>query len=207
VVSTDEVNSSTFEIDLSMYQLRYGDNVTIQIRHKDDCVPKIINPEALRSKPTFETVSISMNADGVISWSTRNEQAPLTFIIEQFRWNKWVYAGEVLGAGTPELHTYSFKATLHSGENKFRVKQMGYVNSATRYTPSVAAVSSLPVCQFSASKKSDRIVFSCSTLYEVYDFYGNIVKKGYGTEIDMSNLSKAGYYLCYDNQVSELRKK
>src|ERR1700758_973113 len=59
-ITTDEVNSSAFEIDLSPFKLKAGDKVTVEIEHKDGCIPKVLNPEALKPKPTFDIVSISM---------------------------------------------------------------------------------------------------------------------------------------------------
>lgn len=57
-VTTDELNSSAFEIDLAQRNLKPGDNVSITIKHKDGCTPKILNPDALKPTPTFETIDI-----------------------------------------------------------------------------------------------------------------------------------------------------
>src|SRR4051812_14910783 len=51
--STDEVNSSAFEIDFAAFQIKPGTPVVVEIKHKDDCVPKVLNPEALKPKATF----------------------------------------------------------------------------------------------------------------------------------------------------------
>ena len=205
-LTNDEVNATAFEVDLGQLQLKYGENVTIKIHHKDDCIPpKILNPDALKPIPTFQVVALKMTNDGLISWSTKDEEGPLPFIIEQFRWNKWISVGEVSGVGTPVLHNYKFQVTaLHSGENKFRIKQMGY---KPKYSEEVEMISSTPRCVFSLSKGSKQIDFSCGTLYEVYDFYGKIVKKGYGSRIDISNLNRGGYYVCFDNTIGELKRK
>lgn len=45
------------------------------------------------------------------------------------------------------------------------------------------------------------------TMYEIYDQYGNIVKKGFGNKVDVSNLPKGGYFLNYDNKMGEFVKK
>jgi hypothetical protein len=47
------------------------------------------------------------------------------------------------------------------------------------------------------------ITFSASTLYEIYDQYGNIVKRGYAASVDVSTLKKDLYYLNYDNKMGE----
>src|ERR1035437_2646529 len=100
-ITTDEVNSSAFEIDFSPFKFKAGDKITVEIEHKDGCIPKILNPEALKPKPTFDIVNISINNDAMLSWTSKNEIGSLPFVIEQFKWNKWVYVGEINGEGTP----------------------------------------------------------------------------------------------------------
>ena len=205
-LTNDEVNATAFEIDLAQLQLKYGQDITIKILHKDGCnPPRVLNPDALKPIPTFEVVAMQMTNDGLITWTSKNEGGPMPFVIEQFRWNKWVNVGEVAGVGTPEEHTYKFQVTaLHSGENKFRLKQTGY---QSKYSAEVKIVSSTPRCIFSLSKGTKQIDFTCGTLYEVYDYYGSVVKKGYGSRVDIANLQKGGYYVCFDNTIGELKKK
>src|SRR5687768_634529 len=52
--TTDEVNSSAFEIDFSQFQIQPGTAVVVEIKHKEDCAPKILNPEVIKPKATFE---------------------------------------------------------------------------------------------------------------------------------------------------------
>jgi hypothetical protein len=56
---------------------------------------------------------------------------------------------------------------------------------------------------WSPAKPKDEIVFSANTLYEIYDQYGNIVKRGYASKIDITGLKKDLYYLNYDNKMGE----
>lgn len=206
MVTTDEVNSSAFEVDLAPFKLSIGDKVTIEIKHKEGCIPKVLNPEVLKPKATFDIIDIAINNEGILNWSAKNEMGSLPFVIEQYKWNKWVYVGEVNGQGTPSQHDYIFKVTPHSGENKFRIKQVGF-GSAPRYSNPVTYNSLMEKPTFQMAKNSESISFSAETSYEVYDFYGNVVKKGYGTLLDISNLSKGKYYLCYDTVVTEVEKK
>lgn len=205
-LTNDEVNSTAFEIDLEQLQLKYGQDVTIKILHRDGCTPpRILNPDALKPIPTFQITDMKMSNDGLLTWKAKNESGSLPYIIEQFRWNKWVYVGEVQGVGTPGEHNYKFHVTaLHSGENKFRLKQVGY---QVKYSDEIKIISSTPRCIFSVSKGFKQIDFTCGTLYEIYDYYGSVVKRGYGTRIDITNLQKGGYYICYDNSIGELKKK
>jgi len=203
-ITTDEVNSSAFEIDFTPFKFKAGDKITVEIEHKDGCIPKILNPEALKPKPTFDVVSITINNDAMLSWTTKNEVGSLPFVIEQFKWNKWVYVGEINGEGTPQAHDYKFKVAPHSGENKFRVKQVGF-GSLPRFSDVVMYNSLMERPAYQIDK--DLINFNNETSYEVYDFYGNVVKKGFGPTCDINTLKKGKYYLCYDNAVTEIEKK
>ncbi len=206
-VTTDEWNSSAFEVDLSLHNLELGDHIVVVIKHKDDCAPKVLNPEILNPKSTFETQSIAISNDGILKWSTTNEAGVLAYVVEQYRWSKWVYVGEVEGAGrTGAVNNYSFKITPHSGENKLRVKQVDYT-AVPRYSPTATYMSSKPVVDFNPKKVEDNIDFTAETMFEVFDIHGNIVKKGYSNKIDATNLKKGLYYLNYDNATSEFMKK
>lgn len=205
-VTTDEINSSAFEIDFKQFQLLPGAAVLVEIKHKDGCNPKILNPEALKPRTSFDVLSINISDKGLLKWTTKNENGSLPFIIEQFKWNKWIYISEVNGVGTPDNHDYSFQTTPHSGENKYRVKQMGFA-TLPRYSDAVSYTSDVPKLSFTSEKNSNDILFSADTMYEIYDYYGLIVKKGYGKQLDIGNLPKGEYYLCYDNTTSNFKKK
>ncbi len=205
-ITTDEVNSSAFEIDLAALRLKYGENVTVEIVHKDGCTPKVLNMEDLKPKPTFEILTMNITSAGLLKWSTKSENGALPYIIEQFKWNKWVPVGEVDGFGTPENHDYSFQVATHSGENKFRVKQVG-LGMVPKFSSSVLLNSMTEKPTFKITNEQDAIQFSYETGYEAYDIYGFVVKKGYGKEVNIGNLLAGKYYLCYDNMVTEISKK
>lgn len=208
-VTTDEIGSSAFEIDLRNFNLKPGDPVTIKIFHKDDCKPKVLNPEVLKPKSTFVTTSITLECgkeEGTLKWVTTGEQGKLTYIVEQYRWNKWVKVGEVDGTGTAGPNTYTQKVILHSGENQFRVKQVDY-SGQPRTSPVAKCTSSRPEMTFFPAKAKTTITFEGGeTLWEIYDQYGNIVKKGFGSTIDVTGLAKGGYFLNYDNKTGEFFK-
>lgn len=205
-VTTDEINSSAFEIDFKNFQLKLGDKVEVKIKHKSDCKPKVLNPEVLKPKSTFEVVSMSIDGDGSLKWSTKGETGKLPYIIEQFRWNKWVKVGEVEGNGTSDVNQYSFKVTPHSGKNSFRVKQVDYTGQP-RLSKPVDYNSTLSEVTFSPAKVTREIMFSEETMFEIYDQYGNVVKKGFAKTVDAGNLQKGVYYLNYDNKMGEFIKK
>jgi hypothetical protein len=202
-IATDEINSSAFELDLNNFGLKVGDPMVVKIKHKDGCTPVVLNPEVLRPKSTFDIVQQNVSAAGLYTWTSTNETGELPYIVEQRRWNKWVKVGEVMGKGRPGEHEYNFQITPHSGENTFRVKQVD-LNKKSRYSPSVKHMDPrLAPVTWSPTKPKDVITFSANTLYEIYDQYGNIVKRGYGNSVDVSTLKKDLYYLNYDNKMGE----
>lgn len=204
-ITTDETNSSSFEIDLAALKLKYGESVTIEIDHSEGCTPKVLNIEDLKPKPTFEIMMINVSPAGLLKWSSNNETGSLPYIIEQFKWNKWVPVGEIQGAGTPENNSYSFQVSLHSGENKFRVKQKG-LNSESRFSQEVSVKALVDKPSFAIRKNNTDIDFSQETGYELFDVYGTVLKRGYGKDVAISNLDKGKYYLCYDNTMTEFKK-
>lgn len=210
-ITTDELNMNAFEIDLKAQKLIIGQKLEIKIKHKEDCKPKILNAEVLKPKSTFEIVSIKTEKDGLLKWSAKLESGKLTYVVEQFRWNKWVKVGEVEGDGATSVNDYSFKVTPHSGKNLIRVRQTDYTGKP-RLSKPVDFISDVANIVFSPIKASKTINFSFSdkpieTMYEIYDQFGNIVKRGFGSTVDISNLLKGGYFLNYDNKMGEFIKK
>jgi hypothetical protein len=202
-ITTDEINSSAFEIDLKALHLKYGENVTIEIIHSDGCTPKVLNMEDLKPKPTFEVINIDISSSGLLKWTSKNEMGALPYVIEQFKWNKWVPIGVVDGLGTPQTHDYSFQVAMHNSENKYRIKQKG-LNALTKVSKDVTVISAINKPTYAMAKNS--VDFSSETAYEIYDAYGVIVKKGFGKQVTIDNLTKGQYYLCYDNALSEFKK-
>lgn len=213
-ITTDEITSSAFEIDFKPHKLNIGDKVEIKIFHKQDCKPKVLNPEVLKPKSTFEIVSMTLDKDGNLNWTTKTETGKLPFVIEQYRWNKWVKVGEVDGVGTPTTNDYSFKIVAHSGKNQIRVRQTDY-SGQPRLSKPVDVMTDVPEVEYAPIKASKDINFflkgksdkAIETMYEIYDQYGNIVKKGFANKVDVSNLPKGGYFLNYDNKFGEFVKK
>lgn len=210
-VTTDEVASSAFEIDFRNLLLKVGDKVEVKITHKDDCKPKVLNPEVLKPKSTFEIASMAIDPDMTLKWSTKGESGKLNYVIEQFRWNKWVKVGEVEGKGLADMNLYSFKVIPHYKKNQYRVKQVDYTGQP-RYSKTVDYMSTTPEITFTPAKVSKLITFlngetPIETMFEIYDQYGNIVKRGFASTIDAGNLPKGAYYLNYDNKMGEFIKK
>jgi len=205
VVTLDELNSWAIEIDLASLNFELGDTVFIKIFYKPGPQPKILNPEVLLPLSTFNIVSQEVNSVGELKWITNNEKGSLIFIVEQFKWNRWVKIGEVDGLGTSIENNYYFKVTPHSGNNKIRVYQLDFTKEK-RYSESLIFKSSLQEVKFKRIEGDNKFIFSDETSYEIYNYSDRIVMKGYGNEVDYSRLPKGPYYLYYDNDVTSFAK-
>jgi hypothetical protein len=200
------VNSSAFAVDLAQFALEYGAPVIIEVFFKDQCNPEFINPEAIEPVPTFVVEKVALSRSGMLSWTTRQENGRLAFRIEQKKWNKWVKVGEVQGSGEPGLNAYHFQTRMHSGTNTFRLVQRG--GGETKTSSEVSSASDAPGVQLLFAKVYDKIELSSDTDYELFDAYGELIAKGYGSVIDVRHLKKGVYYLNYDNLFSvEISKR
>lgn len=201
------IASSAFEINFKLFNLAIGDPLFIVIEHSNNCAPKILNPEVLLPGSTYEVVSMKISNKGKLEWTTRNEKGKLPFFIEQYRWDKWVQVGEVRGVGTSMENSYEFMVSPHSGINKVRVVQVDH-SGTKNASGTVSFKSDTPEVIKSTTIVKSRIEFTANhqpveTRYEIYDAYGNIVKKGVGSVVDCENLVKGAYYINYDNKTEK----
>ena len=198
-----EMYSSAFEIDLKSMGFKLGDTLYIQIYHKPDCLPKVLNPCidcGIRNK--VEITKVKATSDGTLKWIANNENGKRTFVIEIFRWNKWVKVGEVDGIGVAGENSYEAKIIPHSGENLIRVKQIDYL-SQPRISATAKFISNMKYLTYSAKIVEGKLNLSGETMYEVYDRGGNIVKRGFGESIDCKKLAPGHYFLNFDNSSGE----
>ncbi len=207
-ITDDVINSSAFEIDLSVFNFNFRDSVKIVLEHKKNCKPSVLNLVDIQPKSTFKIVSIKFNEkSGTLSWITEGEISSLLFIVELFRWNKWIQMKEkVKGKGNERKHKYSMKVPTHSGKNRFRVKQIDASNKP-RYSEEVVYNSPAPAVTFSPAKPKTVIKFSATTDFEVFNFYGQLVRKGSGKFVNISDLKKGDYFLHYGNSTGQFHKK
>lgn len=206
-----QTGKGAFEINFNNFNFTIGEHVFIVIEHNTDCKPKIINPEVLLPNSTFVVESIKCNEKGELKWSTTNESGKLVYQIEQYKWNKWIVIGEVNGEGKSSKTDYSFDIIPHSGENKIRVSQTDNTGNK-RTSKEIKFVSNVKSPELITENDYKSIKFvvngkSVETKYEIFDAFGNILKKGLNDEVDFSNLEKGIYYVNFDNENQKIVKK
>jgi len=204
MTTTDEINSSAFEIDLTVFGFDIGQDVSISVKCKETCSARVLNPDVLKPRATFEIVSLKVEGSNVV-WTTKNESGSMPFFVEQFKWNKWVNVGEVNGKGSWGENVYKAPVRFHSGENRFRIRQTDNRN-VSKYSNEVKIRSKVSVVTYSIEKNS-QIIFSQPTMYEIYDFNGRIILKSFGDVVSIDGIERGRYYLNYDNKTDMFNKR
>ena len=198
-----EINSSAFEIILEGQEI--GKYVKISIIHSKTCRPRVLNKDALRSKSTFEIVSLK-SAENQLRFTTKNETNEEPFIVEQFKNNKWVEVTRMKGEGPEGFNNYISDISHTSGLNKYRVKQRD-IGNRYRYSKVLEYKSNRSPITFYPKRVSNEIHLSESTAYEVFDSFGALMTKGVGNKINVSDLEEGVYYLNIDNRTEKFLKK
>lgn len=195
--------ASAYEIDLS--HLKMDESVTIKILHRDDCKPKILNPQVLKINSTFQFTSFVID-EKKLSWSTKGEMAGGKMYVEHFLNNEWVVIKDISCHGSITLNNYQVESNHHSSLNKYRIKFLEK-DGVAFYSKIIEFTSSKPPITFYPKKVATSVYLDRATAFEVRDTYGNIVKKGVGKEIEMSNMKSGVYYLNFDNRQEKVLKK
>jgi hypothetical protein len=198
-----QIKSSAYEIDLS--NLKLNDPVTIKITHKDDCKPKVLNPQVIRMSSTFQFAAFNVSNSN-LEWSTKGEKTGDKVIVEQFLYNNWVPLKELPAKGSLTNNAYTSDQNHHSGINKYRIKFIEKEGTVF-YSKVVEFKSDLPEVTFYPKRVSNKIYLSRGVDYEVIDGYGNIIIKGKGKEITCDNLQEGVFYLNIDNKTEKFLKK
>lgn len=206
--TNDEIQSSVFEIDFSALGLEQGQKVSVSIRYLvGDQKPLVFNPEALEPSSNFAFVSAIIDRKTeALEWSISGSPGNETFEIEQFRWEKWVRIGSVNPKDSISVNTYRTNVTPHFGKNLFRIKLVDTKGNII-YSPSVRLNSKATEVFMEKTTVTDQIVFSASTMYQVYDEKGFKWFSGTGSSIDISTLEPGRYWVNYDNKTEEVKKK
>jgi hypothetical protein len=201
--SSTNILSSAFEIDLSTHKL--SEPIQIKIIHKEDCKPKVLNPQVLKATSSFNFNSITATSEH-LTWATKGEKANGKMCVEHFINNTWVIVKEVKGKESPIMCNYEVPVNHNSGVNKFRVKYIEH-DGQVFYSQVAEFNSTLPPVDFFPKRVTDKIYFTRETDYELLDAYGNQKMKGRGKEFDVKSEPAGVYYINADNKTFKIFKK
>ncbi len=195
--------SSAYEIDLS--HLKLNDPVVVKIVHKDDCKPKVLNPQVIRKLSDFGFVSFTGDQYN-IAWSTKGETIGGVHYLEHYSKGAWITLFEISGHTTSSIANYKHSVKHHSGLNKYRVRYLSKSHRVT-FSKEIEYTSDVEPITFYPKRVSKNITLSRSSSYEIMDAFGSKVKEGKGKLIDCSSLKSGFYYLNINNQTEKFLKK
>jgi hypothetical protein len=202
----DELNSNSFEIDFPQMGIEIGSNIYIRIFHRNGCQPIVVNPDVIHEKFDFSFNNLKVNRKGFLVWDIKGNCGEGIFTIEQFRWKKWVKAGEIKSKDTTGFNSYALEINPNTGQNSFRIK---FKDEKSKETTSKEIKYTQPGKEIMivTEKVKDRIAFTATTMYEIVDEAGNLITTGTEKYIDTSELPKGKYYINYDNKAEVFSKK
>ncbi|MPM20386.1 hypothetical protein SDC9_66816 [bioreactor metagenome] len=206
--TSDEINSSVFEIDFSALNLNQGDPVNVSIVYFiGPEKPVVYNPEALDAVSNFSFSSSFLDKKtDKLGWTISGSPGNETFEIEQYRWEKWVRVGTVEAKDSTSLNAYSCKINPHSGKNLFRVKLVDPKGNIA-YSAPVKLLSKTAEVMLLKTTVDTEIEFSGETLYQIYDEKGTKKLSGSGSKVDVTTLESGRYWVNYDNKTEQVKKK
>jgi len=203
----DEIRSNSFQIDFSQLYLQIGTTVKVSILYGKGCAPTVVNPEVLQTKSNFAFVNFKADKTSKLLWTVKGDLYS-SFIIEEFRWNKWMTIAEVDNADTIKKSTYSYEIKPHFGINQFRVSHTDEKGNTT-YSKTIRyqAPPTVKEIFLTSTKVADEISFTGETAFEIFDEKENFILDGYGDKVKITDLPKGKYTVNYDNKTEIISKK
>jgi hypothetical protein len=206
MLTSDEVNSHAFEIDLSALGIPLGKGVAVRLKHRSGCSPRILNPEVLQPEPGFELVSFEAAPSGEVMWTTESERGRMPFVLQQYKWDKWVDVVRIDGRGGEGTQTYSTAIQPVNGENILRLTHLA-PDGTLAVEGEVSFQGNVPEIEMSFDSKEQMLTFSGPTQYELVDAFGTVVMRGVGSQATLRYLSKGEYFVNFGAGTELLKKR
>jgi len=151
----------------------------------------------------------AVQAGGLLCWSATEDSSEMVYLLQQFRWNKWVNWDTLFSEMRTDTASYSVSISkyIHSGENVFRVLPFADgkpQKSSEKIIYKADSFGELLEQVMYPSKTDYVIEFKRETQYELYNKFGEIVRQGYGKSFSRKGLDGDVYYLNYDNKTTEV---
>ena len=162
----DEINSNSFEVDFSNMKIENGSSVHVRIFYKNGCKPKIINPEIFEETVAFTFGTTKINKKKFLTWDVKGNTGKGKFVVEQYRWRKWIKAAEIKNTDTITKNNYNVEISPNTGQNLFRIIFTNNQGKET-YSKETKYVAPGRDITIVTEKIKDRIEFSAATMYEV----------------------------------------
>jgi len=205
--TADPIASNAFEIDFSLLQLKEGEKLNVRILHLSSCKPLIINPNAIKVSTAFSFTTPRIDRkNNELTWSVEGTIDSNPFLIEQFKWDKWVIVEKIYPGDSITFNNYRHEPIFHSNRNVFRIRHVDKTGFE-RISREVRFIARVEDVNIISNRVSEWIYFTKETQYEIYDEKGFFITEGYGKDIDIRELDKGRYWINFDNKTEIVVKR
>ncbi|MEQ6119750.1 hypothetical protein [Reichenbachiella sp. MALMAid0571] len=199
-IDTIIVNKQDIYINpqLSAVKLDFGKEmlfapVMVMIKHKENCKPKFINPEAILYHSSFKFDSLVVN-DSLIRWHTKGEKLEGLYSIEKLNGTYWQVMNTIKPKGQFEGADYIYFPEFDKGGNRFRIKY-SLPDNRYIYSGEVEMFYFAKPITFSPKSVIDEMVLSQYADYQIMDLKGNVIVSGSGKVIPLRKLKRGDYFI------------
>ena len=206
MLTSDAVNSHAFEVDLGALGLTLGKGLSVRLKHRSGCVPRVLNPEVIQPIPGFQWVACDAAPTGEVSWVTVDEHGRMPFVLQQFKWGKWVDVVRLDGRGGPDERAYSTVIQPIQGENLLRLTHLA-PDGTLEVKGEAMFEGDVPEVTMTYNARNGAVYFSKSTQYEFVDGLGTVVLRGVGNQATLRYLSRGDYFVNFGAGTEVLKKR
>ena len=190
-----EVNFSGFEKYIP---------VNLEINHKGECKPRILNRDAIIIHSSFNFEDINLT-DTTLNWQTKGDHQQGIYIISYLKYGIWREDTIINAKGVFEGAEYSLDVALRTGSNKYRIK---YLLPDGRYLFSKEVENEfypVPV-EISPFEVTDKLNLSRATPWEITTEEGDVLLSGDIKVIPLRKLKAGRYFIRFGEQAEEFVK-
>ena len=177
--------------------------VAVQITYVDStCVPSLVNPDAIKyhNEFRFERIAIS---DSSIVWETRGEHLTGSYQVQQYYLGSWEPLEIVDSEGVYGGASYQFFPAYEEGVNKYRIR---YANGEIQlHSPEVEHVYYPEPITY--KREGNQLILSRGCEYVITNEDNEVVLRGSGKEIDISQIGNGEFYMVFNEDQVELFRK
>lgn len=205
-LTADQVNSHAFEIDLRGQGIALGKGVAIRLMHRSGCAPRVLNPEVIAPSPGFELVDFKVVPTGEVAWTSADERGRMPYVLQQFKWGKWVDVLRVDGQGGEGERHYQARIQPIRGENLLRLTHLA-PDGALAIKGEAGFYAEVPAVEYTYDPKSATMRFSEQTQFEIVDQYGTVVLSGHGDNAILRYLARGEYFVNFGARSETFKKR
>lgn len=190
-------------VEIKLQHLPQQAKVTILIRHKTRCQPKILNPEALKTvgKASFSTFYVQENT---LFWKVKDEEPDAQYIVEYLNGDTWDIEASL--PKSPDSSSYTYvPTTLVAGVNKFRIRYLS--STFYRYSTDIEILLKEKIITFSPQVVQDKMTLSERSYFEILNASQSLILQGETQVIPLRKLKPGDYFIVLDGKLYPFVKR